>query len=75
MEDYKSTTIETYDRITQIDPDNASQHYYLANSYYKANRVDDALRHWRRVVELKPKGKLGKKANDRIQKVEAALSS
>ncbi len=65
--------IETYSRIIAIDGENPSQHYYLANSFYKANRVEDALAHWRRVLQIKPDGKLAKKAQDRIRKVEAAL--
>jgi tetratricopeptide (TPR) repeat protein len=67
--------IGTYNKIIKIDPSNASQHYYLANSYYKANQVEEALTHWRHVVTLKPDGKLGRKASDRIKKVEAAVGA
>jgi tetratricopeptide (TPR) repeat protein len=65
--------IDTYGRIITLDSSNAAQHYYLANSYYKANRVEEAVETWRKVCELKPDGKLARKAKKRIDKVEAAL--
>lgn len=65
--------IETYSRIIAIDSSNAGQHYYLANSFYKANRIEEALEAWRLVCTLKPDGKLARKAQKRIDKVEAAL--
>lgn len=72
--DQPAKAISWYQRGIGLDPSNASQHYYLANSYYKANRLDEALAHWRKVCELKPEGKLARKANTRIKKAEAALS-
>jgi tetratricopeptide (TPR) repeat protein len=72
--DQPTEAIAYYQRGIGLDPTNASQHYYLANSYYKANRLDEALVHWRKVCELKPDGKLANKANTRIKKAEAALS-
>ena len=65
--------IQTYGRIIDLDSSNAGQHYYLANSFYKANRIEEALEAWRKVCELKPDGKLARKAQKRIDKVEAAL--
>lgn len=65
--------IDTYCRIIALDASNAAQHYYLANSFYKANRIEEALGSWRKVCELKPDGKLARKAQKRIEKVEAAL--
>lgn len=39
---------------TRRNPDTAKAHYYLGNLYYDKRRYEDAIRCWRRSVELEP---------------------
>lgn len=45
---------ETYERALAIDPDDPWTHLYMGNWCYRANKLRDALKWFRRAAELLP---------------------
>jgi len=62
--------IELYKKLLSANhrPDN--QHFYLGNAYYKKGLTKLAVEEWKRVVELDPESKMGKKAKVRLEQAQ-----
>ncbi|MBI3893081.1 MAG: tetratricopeptide repeat protein [Candidatus Wallbacteria bacterium] len=59
-------SIHLYKRLLELNPDNATAHYYSANCYFKMGETEKAIQAWRRTMILNPQGKIGRKAAARI---------
>ena len=47
-----SGCIQELELVTKEDPSNAAAHYYMAIAYAQAGRVDDAINHYEKVINL-----------------------
>ena len=65
--------ISLYQQMLAENNENAEQHYYLGNCYYKKGDFMAAIHEWKRVIELAPDSKKGAKAVARIEKVRQHL--
>ena len=62
--------IELYKRLLSANHRPENQHFYLGNAYFKKTLVKLAVEEWKRVVELDPDSKMGKKAKVRIEQAQ-----
>ena len=62
--------IDIYKRLLAANHRPENQHFYLGNSYYKKGLTKLAIEEWKRVVELDPESKLGKKAKVRLEQAQ-----
>ncbi len=67
--------IELYLRLIEMEPQTASFHYFIANSYYKVGRKEEARDEWRKTIDLDVKGKFSRKAQERLELVEKELGA
>jgi len=65
--------IQLYGELLAANDENPEQHYYLGNCYYKIGDFMAAIAEWKRVIELTPDSRRGRKAQDRIQRVRIQL--
>ena len=65
--------IVLYREMLSLNDENAEQHYYLGNCYYKMGDFMAAIHEWKRVIEIAPDSKKGGKAVARIEKVRQHL--
>ena len=59
----------------ETDPRYAYPYTYLGHTYYKLNRLDDALHYWRQATEVDPNSEAAEKARRKIAMAEAQKKS
>lgn len=65
--------IQIYIGLAGRHPENITYHYYLGNSYAKLGQVQRAIERWKEVVSIDPYGKMGRKAQARIDQAKKLL--
>lgn len=60
------TAIDLYSKLLDAYPDNASYHYYLANTLYKKGDQPGAEEHWNRVLNLDSEGGFSERARRKL---------
>ena len=51
-----------------LNPQSPASHYYLGNALSNLGRTEEALVHWKQVVALKPDGREGRRAREKLVK-------
>ena len=64
--DQLDKALELYTKISKLQPQNDSAHYYMGNIYYRKKRLVAAMMEWKKVISLNEGGKLAQKAQERI---------
>jgi len=61
-----------YEKCLAENADNADQHYYLGNCYFKLGDIARACVQWRAVLQLDDTSKCAKKALDKLTRTQAS---
>jgi len=61
--------IQGYRRLIATRPDNASYHYYLANSLFKSGDVDSARLEWEKVIHLDTRGQFAVRSKRKLNQI------
>jgi tetratricopeptide (TPR) repeat protein len=62
-----------YARLVEKTPANTTYHYYLANCFAKKGHVQKAIVEWKKVVQIDPYSKMGRKAQARVDQAMLLL--
>jgi predicted Zn-dependent protease len=62
-----------YQKLVDRFPDNTTYHYYLGNCFAKKGQVQRAIVEWKRVVQIDPYSRMGRKAAARVEQASQLL--
>ncbi|MBI4861497.1 MAG: tetratricopeptide repeat protein [Candidatus Riflebacteria bacterium] len=65
--------ITLYARLSEKYQNNITYHYYLGNCYAKKGAVQKAIVEWKKVVQIDPYSKMGRKAQARVDQAQLIL--
>jgi predicted Zn-dependent protease len=65
--------VQVYQQLVDRAPDNTTYHYYLGNCFAKKGAVQRAIQEWKRVVQIDPYSRMGRKAAARAEQAGQLL--
>ena len=65
--------IQAYRRLITYRPDNASYHYYLANSLFKNGELDPARLEWEKVIRIDTRGQFAVRSRRKLNQIEQTI--